>query len=47
MKRARVLLVGVLLAVPVIGASPAHACVGRVCDAINRVCDAVADPCLP
>lgn len=47
MKRMRVLLVGILLAVPVIGAAPAHACSGGICDTINRICDTVAGPCIP
>lgn len=47
MKRARLLLVGVLLAVPVLGAAPAHACSGGICDTINRICDKVAGPCIP
>jgi hypothetical protein len=45
----RALLVGVLLAVPVLGAaSPAQACgEGRVCALINRICEKVAGPCIP
>ena len=47
MKRTRVLLVGILLAVPVVGAAPAKACSGGICDTINRICDKVAGPCIP
>ena len=45
--RLRVLVVGVLLAVPVVGASPAQACEGGPCELINRICDKVAGPCIP
>ena len=40
MERARVLVVAVVMAVPILGmaATPAHACMGEVCDAINFVC---------
>jgi hypothetical protein len=39
MKRARILVVAVVMAVPVVGAAtPAQACMGPVCDAINYVC---------
>lgn len=47
--KVRALLVGVLLAVPVLGAaSPAQACAeGEACAWINRICDKVAGPCIP
>ncbi|MDQ4126240.1 MAG: hypothetical protein M3134_11685 [Actinomycetota bacterium] len=46
--KVRALLVGVLLAVPVLGAAgPAQACSGGICDTINWVCDKVAGPCIP
>ena len=36
----RILVVGVVMALPAAGvaATPAHACMGEVCDAINFVC---------
>jgi hypothetical protein len=42
-RRLKLLVVAVLLAVPAVGAlaSPAHACMGEVCDTINAVCNAV------
>ena len=45
----RALLVGVLLAMPVVGAAgPAHACADEgPCAFINRICDKVAGPCIP
>ena len=45
----RALLVGVLLAVPVLGAAgPAAACgEGQACALINRICEKVAGPCIP
>lgn len=44
----RALVVGVLLAVPVLGAGPAQACAeSEPCDWINRICDKVAGPCIP
>jgi hypothetical protein len=47
--KVRALLVGVLLAVPVVGAAgPAQACAeGEACAWINRICDKVAGPCIP
>ncbi len=47
--KVRALLVGVLLAVPVLGgATAAHACAdGEPCAWINRICDKVAGPCIP
>lgn len=45
----RALVVGVLLAVPVLGAAgPAQACAeSPPCELLNRVCDKVAGPCIP
>lgn len=45
----RTLLVGVLLAVPVVGSpGPASACAeGEACAWINRICEKVAGPCIP
>lgn len=47
--KVRALLVGVLLAVSVVGAaSPAQACgEGQACALINRICETVAGPCIP
>lgn len=40
MRKLRVFVVAVMMAVPLAGmtATPAHACLGEVCDAINFVC---------
>ena len=40
MRKLRILVVAVVMSVPVAGvtATPAHACLGEVCDAINYVC---------
>ena len=40
MRKLRILVVAVVMAVPVVGATatPAQACMGEVCDAINFVC---------
>ena len=47
--KVRALLVGALLAVPVLGgATAAQACAdGEPCAWINRICDKVAGPCIP
>ena len=49
MQRVKLLAVGALLAVPVLGAAaPAQACAeSDPCDWINRICDKVAGPCIP
>ncbi|HEY7875998.1 MAG TPA: hypothetical protein VIG64_12845 [Actinomycetota bacterium] len=46
MRRLRLLVLGALLAMPVIGAAPAHACTSQIepdgCEIVNRVCEKVA-----
>lgn len=38
MRKVRILVAAAMMAVPVLAAPPAHACMGEVCDAINFVC---------
>lgn len=40
MRKVRILVVAALMSLPVAGltTTPAHACMGEVCDAINLVC---------
>lgn len=47
--RFRALLVGIVVAIPVVGAAgPAQACAeGPVCVLVNRVCEKVVGPCIP
>lgn len=51
MKRARIFVAAVLMALPVVGATaaPAQACGNQnpACRTINWVCDLVAGPCIP
>ena len=50
MRKVKMLLVATVMAIPTVGmfASPASACIGPVCDAINLVCMKVTkgDPCV-
>lgn len=50
MRKLRILVVAVVMAVPVAGAAatPAHACMGEICEAINLVCEKVTKghPCV-
>lgn len=38
MGKLRILVAAAVMAVPVLAASPAQACMGEVCDVINIVC---------
>lgn len=38
MRKLRIFVVAAVMAVPFVGAAPAQACMGEVCDAINFVC---------
>lgn len=48
MRKLRILAAAAVMAVPVLAAAPAHACMGEVCEAINVVCSKVTKghPCV-
>ena len=50
MRKVRIMVVAALTALPLAGltATPAHACLSPVCDAINLVCEKVTkgQPCV-